>query len=226
MKTFETLRRGHLREALHDLRHVDGRVHEGGRRDRRDARGKGLRPLKIPYLSLSRRARVFFQTSVFTRARSSRPHAKGHADFQLGDNVIQKLHVGNFTFYSKSLVYRQQNVYLAEDMFSTSYVSGAGTSFFTCKDDYEAYCSGTARSDAKSIFALLAPYSSREYANPMDLTGHYGGNIAPLQETPEYHYATAPFYQAHWGWRSPPPTPPVAFTSTTESAPPTRWCSR
>lgn len=93
-------------------------------------------------------------------------------------------------------------------MFSTSYVSGAGTSFFTCKDDYEAYCSGTARSDAKSIFALLAPYSSREYANPMDLTGHYGGNIAPLQETPEYHYATAPFYQAHWGWRSPAPDTP------------------
>ena len=116
--------------------------------------------------------------------------------------------MGNFTFYSKSLVYRQQNVYLAEDMFSTSYVSGAGTSFFSCKEDYEAYCSGTARSDTKSIFALLAPYSSREYANPMDLTGHYGGNIAPLQETGDYHYATAPFYQAHWKWRSPAPDAP------------------
>ena len=93
-------------------------------------------------------------------------------------------------------------------MFSTSYVSGAGTAFFTCAEDYEAYCSGTARSDAKSIFALLAPYSSREYANPMDLTGKYGGNIAALQETSEYHYATAPFYQAHWKWRTPMPDAP------------------
>lgn len=133
---------------------------------------------------------------------------KRHTKRDLKPKNSRTLYAGNFTFYSKSLVYRQQNVYLAQDMFSTSYVSGAGTAFFSCKEDYEAYCSGTARSDAKSIFALLAPYSSREYANPMDLTGHYGGNISALQENDEYHFPTAPFYQAHWGWRSPAPDAP------------------
>ena len=68
----------------------------------------------------------------------------------------------------------------------------------------------TSRSDAKSIFALLAPYSSREYANPMDVTGAYGGNITPLQESVDGpHYATAPFYKSFWGWRGTSPDPPT-----------------
>ena len=95
-------------------------------------------------------------------------------------------------------------------MFSTSYASGAGTAFFACKEDYNEYCSGTTRSDTKSIFALLAPYSSREYANPLDLTGAYGGNIVSLQEDPgQHHYATAPFYKAFWGWQTPSPDTPA-----------------
>eukprot|EP00854_Cymbomonas_tetramitiformis_P009287 gene9287-11002_t len=33
----------------------------------------------------------------------------GHYDFQLSDNVIQKMHYGNFTIYEKSIVYRPTN---------------------------------------------------------------------------------------------------------------------
>jgi len=51
-------------------------------------------PLKPPFLLVLSR-RVFLTTAYrLVFVCSSRPHAKGHADFQLGDNVVQKLHVG------------------------------------------------------------------------------------------------------------------------------------
>ena len=36
----------------------------------------------------------------------------GHADFQLADNVVQKMHIGNFTMYLKSIVYQPHQVNL------------------------------------------------------------------------------------------------------------------
>ena len=123
----------------------------------------------------------------------------GHADFQLGDNVVQKLHYGNFTFYSKAVVFKQQNVYLAEDMFSTGYVGGAGSRFFNCKEHMEEYEDGM-KGRHCSIFAMLAPYSSQEYNNPIDMTGRYSGDLAPLTDSPDLHYASAAFYKAVWHW--------------------------
>ncbi|KAK3247743.1 hypothetical protein CYMTET_42776 [Cymbomonas tetramitiformis] len=53
----------------------------------------------------------------------------GHYDFQLSDNVVQKMHYGNLTIYEKSIVYRPMNVHLAEDIFCANYVGGAGSEF-------------------------------------------------------------------------------------------------
>jgi len=129
----------------------------------------------------------------------------GHADFQLGDNVVQKIHYGNFTFHSKSVVYRQQNVYLAEDMFATGYVGGNDTTFFKHSNDYKTYLSGG--DNFASIFAMIAPYSSQEYANPMDISGSFRGPRAPLNTQNEYdescaHFSTANFYQKYWNWQT------------------------
>jgi hypothetical protein len=131
----------------------------------------------------------------------------GHADFQLGDNVVQKLHYGNFTFYSKSVVYRQQNVYLAEDMFSTGYIGGNGTEFFADYDDMEDYNHGV-KARHKSIFAMLAPYSDVEYVNPIDITGKYSGDSIALNVDDREHFASAPFYRKLWNWGSAGQVPP------------------
>ena len=40
----------------------------------------------------------------------------GHADFQLADNVVQKMHIGNFTMYLKSIVYQPHHVYIADNI--------------------------------------------------------------------------------------------------------------
>jgi hypothetical protein len=130
----------------------------------------------------------------------------GHCDFQLGDNIVQKLHYGNFTFYSKSVVYRQQQVFLAPNMFATGYAGGTGSKMFSCSKDYVDYMeSGSNQVNNKSIFAMLTPYSSCLYTNPLDITGRHGGNLMFLDpkngdEAPELHFATAPFYKKFWGW--------------------------
>ena len=132
----------------------------------------------------------------------------GHADFQLGDNVVQKLHYGNFTFYSKSVVYRQQNVYLAEDMFSTGYIGGNGTEFFTEYQDMEDYNNGIENQRHKSIFAMLAPYSDVEYNNPIDITGRYSGDTQALNVDERMQFASAGFYRKLWNWGSHGQVPP------------------
>lgn len=129
----------------------------------------------------------------------------GHADFQLGDNIVQKIHYGNFTFHSKSVVYRQQNVFIAEDMYSTGYVGGNDTSFYRTADDYKKYLDG--HESFASIFALLAPYTSQEYPNPMDVTGKFARERKPLNECDDegncaLHYPTAGFYDKYWGFQS------------------------
>jgi hypothetical protein len=126
----------------------------------------------------------------------------GHADFQLGDNIIQKLHYGNFTFHSKSVVYRHQQVYQAQNMFSTAYNGGCSAEFFSGQADYDKYMeSGNSDMRQKSIFALLAPYSSKAYANPIDITGRHSGNLHPLNlADDQQHYASACFYSRYWGW--------------------------
>jgi hypothetical protein len=82
---------------------------------------------------------------------------------------------------------------LAEDMFSTGYVGGTGTEFFTDYSDMEEYNNGT-KSRHKSIFAMLAPYSDVEYANPVDITGKYSGDTEALNVDGNDHFASAAFY--------------------------------
>jgi hypothetical protein len=125
----------------------------------------------------------------------------GHADFQLADNIVQKLHYGNFTFYSKSVVYRQQQVYLANNMFSTGYMGGSGCEFFTSRIHYETYLEqGNGDMRQKSIFALLTSYSSKLYVNPINITGRHSGNLHTLNNELNDHYASANFYRKVWGW--------------------------
>ena len=109
----------------------------------------------------------------------------GHSDFSLGDNVVRKVYYGNFTMYSRAVVYNHRHCFLVEDMMSTKYCGGNDCNFKEREDDEH------------SIFCCIAPYDAEEYANPMDITGRdrtRGSRTLPMQ------YASAPFYEKHWGW--------------------------
>lgn len=117
--------------------------------------------------------------------------------------MIQKLHYGNFSVYTKAVVYRQQQVYLAQNMFCTAYHGGTGCEFFKTRREYESFLeTGNQTRHARSLFAILAPYSSKLYANPIDITGKYHGNLQALNgpDGDEKHFATADFYRKCWGW--------------------------
>lgn len=48
----------------------------------------------------------------------------GHHDFQLTDDVIHKVHIGHYTFYSKAVVKNPKNYIVAENVFAQGYVRG------------------------------------------------------------------------------------------------------
>lgn len=54
----------------------------------------------------------------------------GHHDFMLSDDILRKVHVGHYTFYSKSVVKRPKNYIIIEDCFSQGYVGGEGVTYF------------------------------------------------------------------------------------------------
>ncbi len=51
----------------------------------------------------------------------------GHHDFMLSDDILRKVHVGHYTFYSKSVVKRPKNYIIVEDCFAQGYVGGENT---------------------------------------------------------------------------------------------------
>lgn len=148
----------------------------------------------------------------------------GHADFQLADNVIQKMHIGNFTMYLKSIVYQQQNVYIADNIFSQGYLSGNGMEFWTPEKSKKMTLDSFDNS-TPSIFSCLVPYDSprqegdyfmNEYPNPLDVTGLYNTTNPALEHMSsnrEIHYATAPFYAALHRFDNSTPADAMSFGS-------------
>ena len=59
----------------------------------------------------------------------------GHHDFMLSDDILRKVHVGHYTFYSKSVVKRPKNYIIIEDIFSQGYVGGEGITPFSSNAD-------------------------------------------------------------------------------------------
>ena len=119
------------------------------------------------------------------------------------------MHYGHFTLYNKSIVYKSDNVYLAENIVATGYVGGNDVSMNTLdsllRDDGER----------KSFYVALVPAvegagddagPAASYYNPMDVTGKFASNIPHLANLDaeigntngHLHYAGATFYAHLW----------------------------
>ena len=106
----------------------------------------------------------------------------GHHDFQLTDDIIHKVHIGHYTFYSKSIVRSPKHMYIAEDVFCTGYVSGENCKFITNANELPG--SGTAD---HSIIA--APVRDEELNNPLTLRNGLAypmSTDAPLNSSREF----------------------------------------
>ncbi|KAK3249324.1 hypothetical protein CYMTET_41269 [Cymbomonas tetramitiformis] len=118
----------------------------------------------------------------------------GHYDFQLSDNVVQKMHYGNFTIYEKSIVYRPMNVHLAEDIFCANYVGGAGSQFKIAKtdggvtDEMDAYYN-----KMPSLYACAIGFDEQIKDNPISVTGTFEPHTC-LSSIKTPHYSTCMAY--------------------------------
>ena len=127
----------------------------------------------------------------------------GHADFQLSDNVVQKMHYGNFTFYAKSIIYHPEKVLIVTDIISKRYIMGNDMQFFD-ENSIKSYMAGdTSGSNHKSILVMTIPADPRraqgkEYSNPIDLTGSMMDEMQPLDDRGIKHYASADYYKTKY----------------------------
>ena len=126
----------------------------------------------------------------------------GHSDFQLADNVINKTHVGHYTFYSKSIVHDEKEYVIAEDVFAAGYKGGENTRMYDNKEEFVDDV--RAESFRNSILCLLIPYRTNQprgprIQNPIDITGKlhptlYQDTDIPAREVEEAMYPGARYY--------------------------------
>ena len=102
----------------------------------------------------------------------------GHHDFMLSDDVVRKVHVGHYTFYSKSVVKRPKNYIIVENVFSQGYVGGMGTEFHT-KSTFtgQAGAGKLGSGGAQSLIAVAIPRGSVPKSNVIDITGRFAPSI-------------------------------------------------
>jgi hypothetical protein len=126
----------------------------------------------------------------------------GHSDFQLADNVINKTHVGHYTFYAKSIIHDEKEYVIAEDVFASGYKGGENTRFYSQKE--ELMDDVHAESFRASILCMLVPYRTNaprgpRIQNPIDVTGQlhptlYQDTDIPSSEVEDAMYPGARYY--------------------------------
>tara|TARA_E500000178_G_scaffold355164_1_gene426776 strand:- start:1655 stop:3631 length:1977 start_codon:yes stop_codon:yes gene_type:complete len=115
----------------------------------------------------------------------------GHHDFMLSDDIVRKVHVGHYTFYSKSVVKRPKNYVIVEDVFSQGYVGGEGTVLHS-KDSFQTMVQeGSQGETPESLVAVLC--SKRPKDHVLDITGRFAPSVyetyrGRAQDEVEEHY--------------------------------------
>jgi len=105
----------------------------------------------------------------------------GHHDFMLSDDILRKVHVGHYTFYSKSVVKRPKNYIIIEDVFAQGYIGGEGVERFVKepsdpKSLANGIANGTLGKAGPSIIAVKYE-SAREPADCIDITGRFHQSV-------------------------------------------------
>ena len=101
----------------------------------------------------------------------------GHHDFMLSDDILRKVHVGHYTFYSKSVVKRPKNYIVIEDIFSQGYVGGEGTRFFS-KDELEtAVSEGTLGKGGGPSLICVQSDGGEPDSDVLDITGRFQQSV-------------------------------------------------
>ena len=120
----------------------------------------------------------------------------------LQDDVIHKVHVGHYTFYSKSIIHDEKQYQIAENVFGAGYKGGENTRFYMTKaelmDDIHA------EAFRASIICMLLPYRTNQggnaprIQNPIDITGKLHPTLYAETDIPEGKFFYNPTTTTHF----------------------------
>eukprot|EP00854_Cymbomonas_tetramitiformis_P033292 gene33292-42641_t len=124
----------------------------------------------------------------------------GHYDFQLSDDVVRKMHYGNFTIYQKAVVYNPKNVLPVPDIWCQGYLGGGGSIFArNQKDASAATNSNMIGESAPSLYACIIGVDEVIKDNPIDVNGCYAEHTGlPSMKTRQY--STCKEYRERHAW--------------------------
>ena len=121
----------------------------------------------------------------------------GHHDFMLSDDILRKVHVGHYTFYSKSVVKRPKNYQIVEDVMSQGYVGGEGIDIYDKEQIATALQEGNmGRGGEPSIIAVQTS-GGQPRDNVLDITGRFHQSIYDQytnEDTLEHYQGSATAY--------------------------------
>lgn len=126
----------------------------------------------------------------------------GHHDFMLSDDIVRKVHVGHYTFYSKAVVKRPKNVVLCENIWSQGYVGGEGTDFHSA-DGFRDFASQGALGEGgrPSLIAVAIPKNKCPKNDVLDITGRFAPSIFDTfkdnsPQITEHYHGSGEVYEA------------------------------
>jgi hypothetical protein len=128
--------------------------------------------------------------------------AFGNSSFMLSDDAVLKVHYGNYTHYSKTIVREEKNVFVAYNISPNRALGGMGVTPYKSQDQF-------VREDnvmLADIFYVMIPYAETEFSQVISMAGRFytymdAGMIdAEDPMNRELHYSTAAYYNRYWGW--------------------------
>ncbi len=124
----------------------------------------------------------------------------GHSIWEWGDEVATGFYMGDYRYYSRSIVHRPQNVYVAQSVFCDGYIRGNELGFF----DLETYAPerGAYGATDASVFCFLGPYTEERLPPKVDLTGYFSlfGRHISMPENERAHTSFSAYYNKMWGF--------------------------
>jgi hypothetical protein len=157
-------------------------------------------PCPLGFLCFRPMMRYTMGTAVLmVPGRATGSSYMSHADFQLGDDVTRKMHIGNFTFYAKPAIRVPKNVAFAPNIYGVDYNGGNGTNYWQYNEvDRDRLKNGDI--EDRDMFCVAVPL---EYIPPkfVDLTGQYDAEICnDVNDDSALQYPTARLYRSYWNF--------------------------
>jgi len=100
------------------------------------------------------------------------------------DGTIQ-VYRAALTYYTKTVVKKPKNVYIARNVFLGDYLGGMNTTFFRTKEEVNAHLRSFSRKDRPSLLCILEPYERKptDYSAVFSLRGRFSDLAYVSSET-------------------------------------------